>query len=254
MAEQKRVITFSEGAAADGIWLQLDEAMNQGASRFAYGTKGYYQVFTCPDGLPLGFALSDGKNSSEGNGTLEVEEFVNFIETDKGSTRLPIFKITETKWLGRSLGGVAALGGTSIKAAKSGKAAVLKIRYLAKFRRFAVYLRSRDEAEYPVLVAANRSVSLTLNFYPLESDLGGWTPYWMKVVDQCTGDPNEGAEVFLDGVSMGTAPEDGNVYFGLLQVGSEHTVRAVKEGCREAVATFTVPPPQSEDEDGCPET
>jgi hypothetical protein len=235
------------GKAPATLSMRLDAERNENKSEFAYGSTAYFQVFSWPSDMALDFAVSDGSLSGAGSGTAELTEDVSFDDSDRGSTEAPILQILSYRWLGRDLGPVTGLGGNTLKAATSGLA-MLRITYNADFKRYGLFLASKTEAEWPVLIRAKGisanpqpSASLTVNF---KGDGSTLAHYILTVKDKCNNEPLTAVVVNLDGHSAGQTGGDGKIDLGQLVIGSTHKVVIDRAGYRRFEAEFTVPEPE----------
>lgn len=152
MAEQSINITFvtSEVAVGEALVVELDAEKNENKTQFLYGEKAYFRVYTYPESMPITITESDGNITLEGSGTSEEEEQIIFPKTKEGLCSKPVKSITSSKWFGNSLGSVSAEG-TKISVPSEG-VAVLKLKYKADFKRYALSLTSKDEESYTVIV------------------------------------------------------------------------------------------------------
>lgn len=152
MAEQSISISFvtSEVAAGEALVVELDAEKNEDKTQFLYGEKAYFRVYTYPGDMDLTITESDGTITLEGSGESEEEEDIAFANVSEGSCSKPVKSITSSKWLGNSLGSVSAEG-TKITTSKEG-VAVLKLKYKADFRRYALSLSTKEEDSYTVIV------------------------------------------------------------------------------------------------------
>lgn len=154
------VITDDSGIPIDAsVQVRLDSDRNEDRTRFLYGSKAYFQVFTAPSELTLELSSSDGNITEEGTGEETITTYVNFPDTNQGDVSFPVAEILYdldddglpgTRWLGEGLGAIHAEG-DKIVASQSG-IGVLKITYKANFRRYAISINDQGVSEYYVLV------------------------------------------------------------------------------------------------------
>lgn len=152
MAEQSISITFvtEKVAAGEALVVELDTEKNDDKTQFLYGEKAYFKIYTFPEDMVLVVTPSDGDITLEGSGESEEEEVVLFTNVSESSCSKPVSSITDSKWLGTSLGSVSAVG-QKITVSSEG-VAVLNLEYKAKFRRYALSLSEKEEDEYVVIV------------------------------------------------------------------------------------------------------
>ena len=157
MAEQSVSITFvtkEPDGGPDGtdaaLVVELDAEKNEDKSQFLYGEKAYFRIYTYPGNMGITITESDGNVTSEGSGKSEEEEDIVFTDANEGSCSKPVSSIISSKWLGNSLGSVSAEG-TKITVSSKG-VAVLKLKYKASFRRYALSLSAKSEDSYTVIV------------------------------------------------------------------------------------------------------
>lgn len=153
-------ITIQFGVIGDAgkISIELDEEYNQGKTKFPYGSKAYFQVYSDP-GLTVRIIQTDGTLSSEGVGKRSFEEQVQFIESQTAELSKPIRSITGHTWYGQDLGNITKTGIYQIKCAQApdilgGKIGVATVRYDANFSRYAISVANQGVPEYPVLIVA----------------------------------------------------------------------------------------------------
>lgn len=145
-----------DGNAYASIQAQLDSTYNNGATRFLYGSKAYYQIFKSPSGLSISQEASAGTITSEGTGTEEVTEYVTFANSNEGSLSYPLDSVESATWLGKNLGALSYVG-NNVLASQSG-VGVLKLVYNAAFTRYAISLNSSEDT-YVVLVYITGTLS-----------------------------------------------------------------------------------------------
>ena len=152
MAKQSINITFvtKEVAAGEALVVELDDEKNEDKTQFLYGEKAYFRIYTYPENMSITITESDGDITLEGSGISEEEEQIMFPNTKEGSCSKPVKSLVSSEWLGNSLGSVSAEG-TKISVSSEG-VAVLKLKYKANFRRYALSLSSKDEESYTVIV------------------------------------------------------------------------------------------------------
>ena len=152
MAEQSISIVFvtKEVAAGEALVVDLDKEKNEDKTQFVYGDRAYFRIYTYPEDMELIITESDGHVSSQGSGESEEEAFIVFKDTSEGSCSKPVSTLISSKWLGNSLGSIS-IEGTKITASSKG-VAVLKLKYKADFRRYALGLSSKGEDTYTVVV------------------------------------------------------------------------------------------------------
>lgn len=151
------LITFTTQGDSGKNWIvELDEKLNGGKSTFAFGEKAYFKVFSEKNATPI-VVSSDGTVTAEGDGVEDVEETVEFIDSQEAFLSKPCVNIKSTMWFGNSLGNITLESPFSIKAEKepqiSGNGvAIAKITYTTTFRRFAISIPSSQFDEHPVLI------------------------------------------------------------------------------------------------------
>ena len=131
--------------------LELDDEKNESATQFDYNTIAYFRAYTYPSDMKLDMSPTDGIISSQESGTSDdEEEFISFVDTNEAVLSKPCLTVVSTDWLGRSLGAIS-VDGTKVTSSKEGTG-VLKIKYKSRFRRYGLYLTTRDEDTYPVII------------------------------------------------------------------------------------------------------
>lgn len=150
MISKSITITFVSTPDEPALVLELDSDMNEEATEFDYNTTAYFLAYSDPSDMTLTMTPSDGSISSQGNGESEEEEFLSFVNTNEATLSKPCLSVTSTEWLGTSLGAVS-VDGTKVTVSQEG-VGVLKINYTSAFRRYGLYLSTKDEENYPVVV------------------------------------------------------------------------------------------------------
>jgi len=159
------VAELEQGAEQAALLLELDQAAHllaygEERTAFTYGEAVYFRVYAYPATLQVTLTLSDGQLlnvAGQGLGLAaagreQAAEAVCFVNTNQAKTAKPVRdgSLTLARWLGNSLGALAAQG-QLLTSASSG-VAVASVAYTADFTRHAFRLGSRAEAEYPVVV------------------------------------------------------------------------------------------------------
>ena len=148
-------ITFKASCVAipgHGITAELDAERNRGRSCFTYGEKVYFRVYTYPHNMRITFTSSDGVVNAEGSDTETIrDETITFADTNEATTRQYICNLISQDWLGTSLGQVAHIGGTAVRAARKG-CAVLRLTYTSFYRVYSITVPPRDHKTYLVLI------------------------------------------------------------------------------------------------------
>ena len=150
MISKAVIITFVSADPTLELVLELDTEKNESVTRFDYNTKAYFRAYTYPENMTLKTTPTDGVLSNEGSGNSDEEEIVTFIDSNESKLAKPCKSIQSTTWLGTSLGAIS-IKGSKIIASKVGTA-VLKVVYTSHFRRYGLYLSTRDQETYLVIV------------------------------------------------------------------------------------------------------
>lgn len=144
------------------LLLEIDareEGFNSGRTSFTPGDQPVVLVYKSIDVELNDVDSSAGDIAAEGTGTAEIDEYVDFVNTNEAEVRYPIVSILEYKWLGNDLGAPTFSEETKLTVPTSGIGR-LKIKYTSNFiakRLVNVPIVLNGETEYGVLVVAEGS-------------------------------------------------------------------------------------------------
>ena len=151
-------ITFKSitDSKSGNVSIELDDEKNNGKTEFMYGEKAYFRVFADP-GMSVSVLSTDGAISNEGAGVSTETELKEFVEKDTAETSKAIEGIVSHRWLGQDLGNITKSGIKEIKSSQkpdiaNGKIGMAEIKYTAHYKRYALSVGQKNEAEYSVLV------------------------------------------------------------------------------------------------------
>lgn len=125
-------------------------------TKFRYGDTAYFRVYS-PEPDRIITAATDGTVSDMGIFSESVVEYVSFITENSAETEKPVKNLTDSGWLGTSLGEVSLKDAFSVHTEETpvpadGKIGLAKINYQSPYRLFGLTLSKKDMDEYPVMV------------------------------------------------------------------------------------------------------
>lgn len=138
------------------ISMELDEDRNIDGSCYLYGQKIYFRVSTLPEDLSYALTPSDGTINSEGQIEVEIEEEIQFEDSNEASTNKVIKLIQSMTWYGKDLGSLTKTGDNTVSASLSG-VAIGTLKYTTDFKLYSITVPTREAQEWPVLIIAKES-------------------------------------------------------------------------------------------------
>jgi hypothetical protein len=157
--ESSVVIEFKTSCEAeDGLLsVELDDELNGGRSCFLYGEKVYFRVYHSAN-LTITVESSNGSVFLESTGATDTEEEnISFANTNEASAAKTILTLGSYSWFGRSLGTLLHVGGSAVRAGKSG-VAIAAVIYTTQYDVYSITLSDQGIESYPVLVLVSGNV------------------------------------------------------------------------------------------------
>lgn len=158
------VVTF--GQAADDQALLIAEidgrpasegGTNGGRTQFLPGDSAHYLLYKHKVSKTTQRS-SAGSLSFVGYGQRQIEDTINFIDTQEGSVQFPVYTLDSYEWLGNDLGTLAAVGDRDLRAAVSGLG-VAVVRYTAKYEIWRLdspaQINGRDSFQIAILITGD---------------------------------------------------------------------------------------------------
>jgi len=158
----KVTVSFVTGGNDAGLSIETDSERNRdytGAvkSKFRYGDTAYFRVYTHePEAVSV--CATDGTITDMGIfADVVAGETISFITQDTAETEKPVKSVSQSIWLGKSLGTISVKDPYNVKCSEypvpaDGIIAAASIDYQSAYRLYGLTLTKKDADEYPVVV------------------------------------------------------------------------------------------------------
>jgi len=208
--------------------MELDDEYNSGNTCFAPGELAYFRVYGNIS-YYCSATLGRPRVDNYGVGETITEEYVDFTNWT-GTTVYPVHAIRNYEWIGKSLGSIEKVTGSSSLIADKTKEegyGVAKMSYTTRYDRWKT--TSPNEGDIIVYavgdgVCEDTKVSLSIQF---RNDCAGVQNNYVTLTfkDYVTNEIIVGASVIVDGTYRGITDSNGQIYLGLMTSGT-HTLKA----------------------------
>jgi len=226
------------------ISIELDEAANSGVSDFTPGDTAFLRVHRFPSNAYQGFTNANSLSKVGTNVVYPVvSEEIIFTHSDQETLDYYPRSGVTIEWIGKDPGVNITFDGKKVIPSSLIEAGVMKATYETLGDRWAITANFAGKA-LAVMVMGDIHTSMSIVF---GGDASEPVDYNLEVIDYCTGDLLAGATVELDGVNIGPTNNLGIIYLGLLEPGSQHTLKIIKAGYLDSDVdnikndSFTVP-------------
>ncbi len=244
-ADKTLVVRFGEDSAdRSEISVELDDLANEGNSDFAPGDTAFLRVHRWPQDIYAGFTNANSLSKVATGVVYQVtEETIVWTNEQEKTLDFRPSGGVDYSWVGADPGINISFSGKKIIASNIIKAAVMLATYKTVGDRWSVSANFEGRAVI-VMIMGDVDSATQISF---GGDAIEPVDYNLEVVDYCTGDILVGATVWFDGVDIGQTNNLGIIFLGLLQPGSQHTLKIIKAGYLDSDVdnikndSFTVP-------------
>lgn len=162
LSKANLTITFAVSCSENnGITVELDDELNDGASCFLFGDKAYFRIYTIPLGLKYDIYItalsSQGAVHKVNTAILQtgLEQDIEFIEEVNATTEKPIKDLISCNWYGRNLGVMTKADDGGVKVAAIGskpRIGIANVRYTSQYDSWYLTISNAPEDTFPVIV------------------------------------------------------------------------------------------------------